>query len=221
MADTLLVLGNTGTGKSTAIKTLNPEITFIVQCVNKELPFRGFKKKYPLGKNRLVSSSYKEIGKKLLEINENESIQTVILDDITYLMTNEYMMTETKGFDKFNNIAENFYKLINFIKTKLREDLTVIFMGHEETDNTGRTQMKTFGKLLSEKICIEGMFSIVLNTFVNSEGYYFQTQNNGFNTTKSPQGMFEDLLIPNDLSYVIERIKLYYDGDDEEIPSWS
>lgn len=221
MADTLLILGNTGTGKSTAIKTLNPETTFIVQCVNKELPFRGFKKKYLLNKNRLVSSSYKEIGKKLLEINDNENIKTVILDDITYLMTNEYMMTEAKGFDKFNNIAENFYKLINYTKTKLREELTVIFIGHEETDNAGRTQMKTVGKLLSEKICIEGMFSIVLNTFVNSEGYYFQTQNNGFNTTKSPQGMFEDLLIPNDLSYVIERIKLYYDGGDEEIPSWS
>lgn len=215
MADTLLILGNTGTGKSTAIETLNPSTTYIIQCVNKELPFKGFRKKYPLESNRLVSSSYKEIGKKLLEINENKEIKTIILDDITYLMTNEYMMTEAKGFDKFNNIAENFYKLINFTKTKLREDLTIVFMGHEEIDNNGKSQMKTIGKLLSEKICIEGMFSIVLNTFVNSEGYYFQTQNNGFNTTKSPRGMFKDLLIPNDLKYVIEKIKQYYEGDDE------
>ena len=217
MAESLIILGNTGTGKSTSIETLDPNSTFIIQCVNKELPFKGFKKKYPLGVNRLVSNSYKEIGVKLLEVNKNDDIHIVILDDTTYLMTNEYMTTKAKGFDKFNDIAENFYKLINFVKDKLREDLTVVFFGHEEADSNGRTQIKTVGKFLSEKVCIEGMFSIVLNTFVNSEGYYFQTQNNGFNTTKSPKGMFEDLLIPNDLNYVIEKIKQYYEGDDENV----
>nr|DAX50194.1 MAG TPA: hypothetical protein [Caudoviricetes sp.] len=219
MSTSLLILGNTGTGKSTSIETLNPETTFIIQCVNKELPFKGFKKKYPLKTkeqegNRYITNSYKSIGGVLQYINSNEKIKTLIIDDITYLMTNEFVTTETKGYDKFNDIAQNFYTLINKIKS-LREDLIVVLLGHEEVDNnTGRSQIKTVGKLLNEKICIEGMFSIVLNTLVNSEGYHFQTQNNGYNTTKSPKEMFE-LLEPNDLQHIINKIEEYYKGDDE------
>ena len=217
MSTSLLILGNTGTGKSTSIETLNPETTFIIQCVNKELPFKGFKKKYPLKTkeqegNRYITNSYKSIGGVLQYINSNEKIKTLIIDDITYLMTNEFVTTETKGYDKFNDIAQNFYTLINKIKS-LREDLIVVLLGHEEVDNnTGRSQIKTVGKLLNEKICIEGMFSIVLNTLVNSEGYHFQ--NNGYNTTKSPKEMFE-LLEPNDLQHIINKIEEYYKGDDE------
>lgn len=224
MGINLLILGNTGTGKSSSIKNLNPENTFIIQCVNKELPFKGYIKKYPVinkenrDGNRTITNSYKDVFNAISYANKHSKFKTLIIDDVTYLMTHEYMTSEAKGFDKFNGIAENFYKLVNDKIKNLRDDLDIILMGHEEIDNnTGRSKMKTLGKLLDEKICVEGLFSIVLNTLVNNDGYFFQTQNTGYNTAKSPYGMFEPLE-PNDLKEIINKINIYYEteeGDDE------
>lgn len=217
MSNMVLIIGESGTGKSTAIEGLNPNETFIIQVVNKPLPFKGFKVKYPLKTkendgNRIVSGKWNQIISVLEYLNNNPGIKVVVIDDSQYLMSDEYMTRATeRGFDKFTEIGQHYYDVIKFA-AGLREDLTIVFLSHSEVKDDGRIKVKTIGKLLDEKITIEGLFTVVLNTKIEDGNYYFETQNNGFNTTKSPKGMFESVKIPNDLGYVVEKINEYYGG---------
>lgn len=217
MSNMVLIIGESGTGKSTAIEGLNPNETFIIQVVNKPLPFKGFKTKYPLKSkeadgNRTVTGKWNQIIGTLSYINQNSRIKVVVIDDSQYLMSDEYMTRATeRGFDKFTEIGQHYYDVIKFA-AGLREDLTIVFLSHSEVKDDGRIKVKTIGKLLDEKITIEGLFTVVLNTKIEDGNYYFETQNNGFNTTKSPKGMFESVKIPNDLGYVVEKINEYYGG---------
>lgn len=217
MANLILILGQSGTGKSTSIRNLKPEDTFIIQVVNKPLPFKGFKANYPLtdrdGKgSRLVSDSVDRIIGCLRFINNKKDIKNVVIDDYQYVISNEFMIrAREKGFDKFTEMAQHYYMVID-IASKLRDDLNIFFLSHNEKKEDGTSKVKTIGKLLDEKITIEGLFTIVLNTVIQDGRYYFETQNNGFNTTKSPLGMFEDRLIDNDLRLVTEKINEYYGG---------
>lgn len=114
------------------------------------------------------------------------------------------------GFQKFTDIGRNFWELIKAVE-KLSDDTVVYFLSHIETGDDGREKAKTIGKLLDEKISLEGMFSIVLKTAVVDGQYYFMTQTNGNDTCKSPIGMFSTHSLPNDLKLVDEGIRLYYD----------
>ena len=215
MANLIMILGESGTGKSTSIENLDPKETFIIQVVNKPLPFRGYKSKYPLRNkenpqgNRFISDRADLIMKILDSLNKEETIKNIIIDDSQYVMANEFMRrAKEKSYEKFTEIGQNFYTLIDKAND-MREDINIIFLHHVQTTDAGITKAKTVGKILDNTIGIEGRFSIVLGTEIEDGKYYFRTQNNGSDTCKSPKGMFEDLRIPNDLQLVINKIKEY------------
>lgn len=218
MATTVMILGESGTGKSTAIRTLPVEETAIIKVIGKPLPF-------PNGKQYkgVTTDSAAEIIKTMRTISEKRpNIRYIVIDDYQYIMSNEYMksLLEKGGkdseFQKYKSIGYNAWSVINAAQA-LRENMIVFVLAHTDTDVNGRTKCKTIGKLLDEKITLEGLFTVVLNTHmhvdkVNGERYVFQTQNNGMNTTKSPMGMFEKEEIQNDLMFVAESINNYYRG---------
>lgn len=214
MSTPVLIIGESGSGKSRSIVSLNPQETFIIASLAKDMPFKGWRKKYVHltkdGGNYFVTDNYEAIEKTLKYIDEKRpEVKTVVVDDFQYLMANEFMRRSgERGYDKFTEIGEHAWKLV-FNSRLYRTDLIIVFLAHSDTDDTGKTKVKTIGKLLDDKICVEGMFSVVLNTFVEDGKYYFETQTNGNNTTKSPEGMFADRRIPNDLNLVVQSIHKY------------
>lgn len=206
----VLILGESGTGKSASMRNFKAEDLKVINVANKPLPF----------KNKFESVSTDDYRQVIQELTKNKKKITVI-DDAQYLMANEFMRRATeRGYDKFTEIAQNFWLLVNMVKS-LPSDHVVYFMAHIERDQNGNEKIKTIGKLLDEKITVEGMFTIVLKTNVTDEVYTFLTQNNGHDTVKSPIGMFPSFAIDNDLKYVDEKIRNYYElGDhltDEEM----
>ena len=219
MSTPLLINGGSGTGKSTSLKNLNPDTTFIIASLAKDLPFKGWRKKYkPVSKeggNYIVTDDYDKINDALEYVDKKRpEINVVVIDDSQYLMTNEFMRRHSKTgggngvFTLYNEIGDHFWNLIMNARL-LRQDLTVVFLHHSETNDLGQTKSKTIGKMLDDKVVVEGMFSIVLNTAMEDGKYYFETQNNGNNTTKSPEGMFSEKRIPNDLNFVVQQITKY------------
>ena len=225
MAQSVLIIADSGTGKSTAIRDLNPDETFIINIANKPLPFKGWKKNYTLiskdnPKGNLASaSSAAGIMKAINHVDQKcPTIKTLVVDDWQYMSSFEYFdRANEKGYDKFTQIAANL-ALVAKAPKDLRDDLTVIFLTHSEdsTDINGNRKIKakTIGKMIDNTLTLEGLFSIVLFGKVNKNddgelSYGFETQNNGENTCKSPQGMFEDFFIANDLQYVKDCIKKY------------
>lgn len=215
MANLIMIIGESGTGKSTSTEHLNPTETFIIQVVDKPLPFKGFKTKFPLRTkelkgNRFISDRADAIIKILDSLESEKNIKNIIIDDAQYIMANEFMRrAKENGYSKFTEIGVDFYNIINKANN-MREDINVIFLQHIETIDGGRTKAKTIGKLLDDKIGLEGRFTVVLATEVENGNYYFRTQNNGYDTCKSPRGMFSDLRIPNDLNFVIEQTNKYF-----------
>jgi len=225
MAQSVLVIADSGTGKSTSIRTLNSEETFIINIANKPLPFRGWKGHYkqiskdnPKG-NLTSASSSAGIIKAINHVDQKmPHITTLVVDDWQYMSSFEYFdRANEKGYDKFTQIAANLAMVAKLPKD-LREDLTIIFLTHSEdsTDINGNRKIKakTIGKMIDNTLTLEGLFSIVLFGKVNKNDdgeleYGFETQNSGENTCKSPMGMFEDKFIPNDLQYVKECIQKY------------
>ena len=137
--------------------------------------------------------------------------KSIVIDDCQYLMANEFMRNaKVTGFQKFTDIALNFWSLVQIVIDQLPDDVIVYFLGHIERDANGNEKFKTIGKMLDEKITIEGLFTIVLKTVVSDGKYQFSTQTNGMDTVKSPLGMFSEPLIENDLKMVDETIRDYY-----------
>lgn len=219
MANMVLVIGESGTGKSTSIRNLNPEETFIINILDKPLPFKGYKKNYKKitqesGGNYFASDDIQRIKKMLIYIAEKmPEIKNVIIDDFQYLMANEFMRrAKDRGFDKFTEIAQNAWSAI--IQAQLlRDDLTIYFLSHSEFSADGLYKCKTIGKMLDDKITLEGMFTVVLHTTVQDGKYKFLTQHDGAHIAKSPDGMFDDLLIDNDLSFVKSKMNEYFIGE--------
>jgi len=223
MSSPILIIGSSGTGKSTSIESLPPKETFINQVVGKPLPFRGWRKNYttcstenPEG-NLVIADNVNTIKKVINNVSLNRpEIKNLIIDDTNYIMSNSLMRKATeKGFDKFNEIASDFHSLLDGIGF-YREDLNIIFFAHSEQKDDGKVGIKTAGKMLDSQFCIEGLFTIVMETFVDSGNYSFITQNNGRNCAKSPKGMFTEHLIPNDLLLVTNKIKEYEEDAPED-----
>lgn len=208
MAEKILIMGESGTGKSTSIRNCDPAITAIVNPVGKPLPFRGSKKFVTL--NGVTSSD--EICN-FMKAQAKAGKKVIIVDDFQYILAIPYMdrIKET-GWDKYNDFGSNYFKIIDVCK-ELPEDVCVYYLTHCETLESGVTTVKLIGKLLREKITIEGLFTIVLRTGVSEGKYYFFTQNNGKDTVKSPMGMFDAFSIENDLAYVDAKIRNYYEFD--------
>jgi hypothetical protein len=234
MANKVLILGHPGSGKTSSARDLDPKSTFIICPDEKGLPFKGWRNNYKtvydekgkveLSKTNLYHTTNPAVIKQLLKaISESKlETKTILIDTITAMMISEVMkrMGE-KGFDKFNDFANDVYSIVKMIDG-LRPDLTVIVVAHVEENYDAEGSLRVSfmvpgGKLLKEKIKVEGMFTIVLYTEVEVKdtkpNYYFLTQNNGKNSCKSPEGMFDGIRIPNDLKFVLQRIKEYEEGD--------
>jgi hypothetical protein len=220
MSNTSIIIGESGTGKSTSIRNLKPEETFIINVLNKPLPFRGYKNMYtrvsPDGTtgNYYTSDVYEYIEIVIKKINKNRpEIKTLIIDDFQYLMAGEFMSRALeRGYDKFSEIGKHAYDLLKLLPT-LREDLDIFVLTHSEANEAGKMKVKTIGKMLDDKITIEGMYAMVLQTELTDGNYHFITQGDSRHIAKSPMGMFETRNIPNDLAFVKTKMNSYYNED--------
>lgn len=215
------IVGQTGTGKSTSIKHLNPEETYIINVAKKELPFKGSEKLYNLeNKNYKEIDDANEISRLLKTISEKAPhIKNIILEDSNYVMGFTMLDKATeKGYEKFSVMAKDTVTMIRTAK-QLREDLIVFYFSHPDTiEDSGDIigyKMKTSGKLIDSQINLEGLFTVVLYTNVeeNKDGtveYGFVTNRFKKIPAKSPDGMFTELKIPNNLQTVVDTIKQYY-----------
>ena len=200
----ILILGHSGSGKSTSLRNFrSAEITHI-NVMGKPLPFKG------RFINTVNSDKYDVINDTLATMKT----KVAVIDDAQYLMANEFMRRAMeRGYDKFTEIANNFWSLVNYVITELPFDVTVYFLMHIDRDDSGNEKVKTIGKLLDEKITVEGMFTVVLKSVVKDGEYSFTTQSNGHDTVKSPLGMFTTYQIDNDLKAVDDTIRKFWELD--------
>lgn len=210
MSIATMILGESGTGKTTSLRNLQPGRVLMIQCLRKPLPFRnaGWKVKPSMkADGNIIQTDSAELIERAMRMMAHE---IVVIDDFQYMLANEFMRrSDEKGFDKFTDIGRHAWDVLN-AATQLADDRRVYILAHTASDETGRVRMKTIGKLLDEKITPEGMVTICLRTVVRDGRYYFATQNSGSDTTKSPMGMFADHLIDNDLAAVDDAICDFY-----------
>lgn len=207
MGQRILVMGASGTGKSASLRNFGADEIELIKVIEKKLPFRG--------KFENVSVSDKVA--KILPIIKNSKKKVIVIDDCQYIMGNEFFRRALeKGYDKFSEIGQNFFNLLA-VADELPDDVFVYYLTHIETDMNGNEKVKTIGKMLDEKLTIEGYFTIVLKTVCVDGVYSFQTQNNGHDTVKSPMGMFEGYLIDNDLKVVDGVAREYWGYTDEVV----
>lgn len=207
MAIPVLIIGRSGTGKSTSLRNCagNPEWN-LIRVLDKPLPFKG-------KIDGWKTDDYQTIMKCLF----SSKAKSIVIDDAGYLITNQFMnghASQGAGnaiFSFYNKIGDYFWNLIQFIIKKLPEDKIVYLMMHEEKDDSGEVKPKTIGKILDEKVCVEGMFTIVLRSISESNKHLFVTQAADGAVSKSPMGMFDSLTIDNDLALVDKAIREYYE----------
>lgn len=196
----VLVLGETGSGKTYAIKNFDIDEVGIFSVEKNRLPF---KKDFKIIKN----AGYPEIMTSL----KRHTLKKYVIDDSQYLLVNEmFDKAKDAGYQKYTDMALNFRNLIHYINRELPDDVIVYFNHHTDTDtNTGKVKAKTVGKMIDQYLTVEGCFDIVLLACNDGQEHYFLTQTDGYTTAKSPEGMFE-LKIPNDLKAVDTAIREYY-----------
>ncbi len=208
MSIATLILGQSGTGKSTSMRNLNPAETLLIQSIKKPLPFRsaGWQPLTQSGGNVYVCDN----AAKICQIIEKTQKSIIVIDDFQYIMANEFMRrTAEKGYDKFTDIGRAAWDIFN-AATGAPDHKRVYILSHTEQNESGTTKIKTIGKMLDEKITLEGMVTICLKTVVTNGIYEFSTQNSGSDTVKSPLGLFESERIDNDLAAVDAAIVEYY-----------
>lgn len=224
MSQAVLIIGDSGTGKSTSIRTLPHEETFIINTIDKPLPFKGSSKLYkkvceenPKG-NYYSTDSSQEMLRYIDAINQRRpDIKYLIIDDFGYVITRDYMSRALiKGYDKFSEIASSAWNVLDKIKG-LRPDLTVFVIMHSDIKDDGIARPKTIGKVLDDKVKIEGMYTHVLHSLIVDGKYCFLTQHDGQRTAKMPMDMFDSNIIPNDLKLVADAMSAYYNLD-EDVP---
>lgn len=212
-----MTLGQSGTGKSTSMRNLNPSDVLLIQVVKKPLPFKSsgwsyFDKETNKEGNIFVTDQSASI----VNILQKTSRNIIVIDDFQYILANEFMRrvldkeTGNQAFAKYNEIAKSAWDIL-MTSSNLADNKRVYILAHTQEDENGRVKAKTIGKLLDEKITIEGLLTIVLRTHVINGQYVFSTKNNGLDTVKTPLGMFDDEHIENDLLAVDNAIKQYYD----------
>ena len=205
MGECVFVYGKSGSGKSRSLINFGEDEIFLVNTIGKRLPFRS-KFKY-----EIKTDDFGKIANGLRKM----PTKTAVIDDSGYLMTNAFMRghsapkSGSSTFDLYNDIADSFWSLITVIKNELPDDVIVYMIMHEDTTDYGETKLRTIGKLLSEKVCIEGMSTVVLRCAVRDGKHLFITQSDGNDISKSPEGMYE-LEIENDLKAVDTAIREYW-----------
>ena len=212
-------MGRSGAGKTYSLKNFAPNEVGVISVEKGRLPFRSQLKVVRIPayeKSENVTSMAQANTAKyawLMGVIQKSKTKAIVIDDSQYLMANElFDRANEKGYDKFTNMAANFRNLIHFINELPEDDKIVYFLHHTEPDADGREKVKTIGKMLDEKLCVEGCFDIV----IYCADHKFYTQSNGQSTAKSPEDMFE-LEIPNDLKAVDTAIREYYGlGEQDE-----
>ena len=205
MAIPVLILGESGSGKSTSMRNFEPDEISIFNVASKPLPF---KKKLP----KMNKANYATIEKAL----SNPNKKAYVIDDSQYLMAFEmFDRAKETGYNKFTDMALNFRNLIQFIISGVPDDVIVYFLHHVETTQEGKVKAKTVGKMLDEKLTLEGLFSIVLLCKTDGTEHKFITQSDGYTTAKSPMDMFP-IEIDNDLKLVDKAIREYYELNNNE-----
>lgn len=211
MSYATLIIGESGSGKTASLRNLDPSKTLLIQPVRKPLPFRsaGWKeiKAKGDGHNILVASDPATI----IKCMKASPFKIIVIDDWQYILARKYMEAPNGGnqFELFKQIGQDGYNIVR-AASELENEKRVYVLSHTQRDEMGNVRIKTLGKLLDEKICVEGMFTTVLRTKVADGKYLFTTQNSGNDTVKSPIGMFDSNEIENDLSEVDRRICDYW-----------
>lgn len=216
MSAAVMILGESGTGKTASLRNLNPDDVLLIQPVRKPLPFRSVGwRAFETGKGGNVFAT--DNAEKIVALMTRSPHPIVVIDDFQYVLSNEFMRrSDEKGFEKFSDIGRHAWEILS-AATKLSDDRRVYILAHTASDEFGRVRMKTVGKLIDEKITPEGLVTICLRTVVRDGQYLFSTQNSGNDTCKSPMGMFAEREIENDLAAVDAAIVDYYGiGSDED-----
>jgi hypothetical protein len=215
MSIATMILGQSGTGKTTSLRNLNPADVLLLQAVKKPLPFRAAgwiacSRDHPEG-SVLVTDQAPIIVKAM----QRTAKPIIVIDDFQYILANEFMRrvldkeTGNAAFAKYNEIARSAWDIF-MAASQLADHKRVYILAHTQEDDSGHIKVKTIGKLLDEKITLEGLLTIVLRTSVINGQYVFSTKNNGLDTVKSPLGLFEDEHIDNDLAVIDAAISDYY-----------
>ena len=213
MGQKVLILGGSGTGKSASLRNFKTDEIFVINSAGKPLPFKNH--------FEVVTPSFNRLTQDVMKAMDSTDKKVIVVDDAQYIMSFQYMRRiKENGWDKWNDIQGDFFNIIQHVDD-LPDDVVVYFLSHIQRDDDGHEKIKTMGKLLDEKITIEGLFTTVLKTLVKDGQYFFLTQNSGLDTVKSPIGMFPSYAIDNDLKYVDTKIRNYYEigdyADDETV----
>ena len=197
----VLVMGESGSGKTYSIRNFAPEEVGIFSVEKGRLPFKGDLK---VKKN----ASYKDIRQAV----NNPNLKRYVIDDSQYLLVNEFFdRAKESGYQKYTDMALNFRNLIHDINRKAPDDVVFYFLHHTEFDsNSGKVKAKTVGKMIDQYLTLEGCFDIVLLAQTDGKEHYFVTQSDGYTTCKTPAGMFPDVKIDNDLKMVDDALRAYW-----------
>ena len=200
----ILLIGKSGSGKSASLRNLDPSNVALINVLGKPLPFQS---KF----DQIMTDDYALVNSAIHRTNR----EIIIIDDAGYLITNQFMRGHSSAgggngvFALYNQIGDNFWNLIQSI-TALPNEKRVYIIMHEDTRDNGEVKPKSIGKLIDEKVCIEGMFTVCLRCVLIDGRRVFRTQTDGFDVAKTPIGMFESVIIDNDLKMVDETIREYY-----------
>lgn len=210
MAIPVFVIGRSGSGKTYSIKNFKADEVGVISVEKGRLPFKTDIKTVKIPKDFTVNTNAQLNAAKYAWIEmviTKSKAKSIIIDDSQYLLVNElFDRSKEKGYDKFTDIAVNFRNLVHFVNDMPDEDKIVYFLHHSEADTDGREKAKTIGRMLDEKLTLEGCFDIVLYC----QDHKFYTQAEGMSTAKTPEDMFPAAEIPNDLKAVDEAIREYY-----------
>lgn len=202
----VLLLGKSGSGKSASLRNFQTGEVGIINVLGKPLPFKG---KLP----SVVTDSYDMV----YAVISKSKTDSIVIDDAGYLMTNQFMRGHASTgagnaiFSFYNDLGDRFWSLVRFVVEKTPENKIVYFIMHEDKNDFGDIKPKTIGKMLDEKVCVEGMFTIVIRSVLSNGKHVFKTQTDGFDVCKTPIGMFEQSEIDNDLKLVDTTIREYYE----------
>ena len=202
----VLIYGKSGAGKSRSIKTFKDDEIFLVNVLGKPLPFKGeFKYSMTTDNPQRIMQGLSKMGEK--------GIKIAVIDDFGYLMTNAFMKGHGSGdqFKLYNQIGDIVWNLINFIQSPaVASDAIVYLIMHEDVAEDGTNKLRTIGKLLDQKVCIEGMVTVVLHAITKGDKHSFLTNSDGLDLAKSPEDMFAEKEIDNDLRAVDQAIRAYW-----------
>ena len=202
MGIAVLILGESGSGKSASMRNFTESDVRILNVASKPFPFRNV--------NKLKKADKATYSMIKGAVSSGKSLSYVV-DDAQYLMAFEsFEKANEIGYAKFTNMAKNYEEMLRYIQEETTPDTIVYIMQHIETDENGKVKAKTLGKMLDQQLTIEGLFTIVLLCKADRNKHYFVTQSDGTNPCKSPMGMFDEIEIDNDLKLVDDAIREYY-----------